>query len=102
MPRSVSPFWSAGHPSGRVLPGEYSRWRLATPAGRLSTRAPGTLAIAGGNPVGQMNREAPMPALTRFVLRHKALVALLWLAVVVAGVLTVGGTTHRMTNNFSM
>ena len=43
-----------------------------------------------------------MPALTRFVLRHKALVALLWLAVAVAGVMTVGGTTHRMTNNFSM
>ena len=43
-----------------------------------------------------------MPALTRFVLRHKALVALLWLAVAVAGVMTVGGTTHRMTNDFSM
>ena len=43
-----------------------------------------------------------MPSLTRFVLRHKALVAMFWLAVTVAGVLTVGGTTHRMTNNFSM
>jgi RND superfamily putative drug exporter len=43
-----------------------------------------------------------MPALTRFVLRHKALVGLLWLVVAVAGVMTVGGTTHRMTNNFSM
>ena len=43
-----------------------------------------------------------MPALTRFVLRHKALVALLWLVVAVAGVMTVGGTTHRMTNDFSM
>src|SRR5258708_36738818 len=43
-----------------------------------------------------------MPSLTRFVLRHKALVALFWLAVAVAGVLTVSGTTHRMTNNFSM
>jgi putative drug exporter of the RND superfamily len=43
-----------------------------------------------------------MPALTRFVLRHKALVALLWLAVTVAGVMTVAGTTHRMTNDFSM
>jgi uncharacterized membrane protein YdfJ with MMPL/SSD domain len=41
-----------------------------------------------------------MPALTRFVLRHKALVALLWLAVTVAGVVTVAGTTHRLTNNF--
>jgi RND superfamily putative drug exporter len=43
-----------------------------------------------------------MPALTRFVLHHKALVALLWLAVTVAGVMTVAGTTHRMTNDFSM
>jgi putative drug exporter of the RND superfamily len=43
-----------------------------------------------------------MPSLTRFVLRHKALVALFWLAVAVAGALTIAGTTHRMTNNFSM
>ena len=43
-----------------------------------------------------------MPALTRFVLRHKALVALLWLVVAAAGVMTVGGTTHRLTNKFSM
>jgi RND superfamily putative drug exporter len=43
-----------------------------------------------------------MSSLTRFVLRHKALVALFWLAVTVAGVLTVSGTTHRMTNDFSM
>jgi putative drug exporter of the RND superfamily len=43
-----------------------------------------------------------MPALTRFVLRHKALVALLWLVVAAAGVMTISGTTHRMTNNFSM
>ena len=43
-----------------------------------------------------------MPSLTRFVLRHKALVVLFWLAVAVAGALTIGGTTHRMTNNFSM
>ncbi|HYS31036.1 MAG TPA: MMPL family transporter [Streptosporangiaceae bacterium] len=43
-----------------------------------------------------------MPSLTRFVLRHKALVALFWLAVAVAGAMTVGGTTHRMTNDFSM
>ncbi len=43
-----------------------------------------------------------MPSLTRFVLRHKALVALFWLAVAVAGEMTVGGTTHRMTNDFSM
>jgi RND superfamily putative drug exporter len=43
-----------------------------------------------------------MSSLTRFVLRHKALVALFWLAVTIAGVLTVSGTTHRMTNDFSM
>jgi putative drug exporter of the RND superfamily len=43
-----------------------------------------------------------MPSLTRFVLRHKALIALFWLAVAVAGALTIGGTTHRMTNDFSM
>jgi len=43
-----------------------------------------------------------MQALTRFVLRHKLLVTMFWLAVVAAGVMTIGGTTHRMTNNFSM
>ena len=43
-----------------------------------------------------------MQALTRFVLRHKALVALTWLLVAVAGVMTISGTIHRMTNDFSM
>jgi putative drug exporter of the RND superfamily len=43
-----------------------------------------------------------MPALTRFVLRHKLLVALFWVAVAIAGAATVGGTTHRMTNTFAM
>ena len=43
-----------------------------------------------------------MQALTRFVLRHKALVALTWLLLAVAGVMTISGTTHRMTNDFSM
>ena len=43
-----------------------------------------------------------MQALTRFVLRHKALVALTWLVIAVAGVATISGTTHRMTNNFAM
>jgi len=43
-----------------------------------------------------------MEALTRFVLRHKLLVTVFWLAVAVAGVLTISGTTHRMTNNFAM
>ena len=43
-----------------------------------------------------------MQALTRFVLRHKALVALAWLLIAVAGAATIGGTTHRMTNNFAM
>src|SRR6266700_7294335 len=58
--------------------------------------------MAGGTPAGAKLREIPMPALTRFVLRHKALVALFWLLVAIAGVLTVSGTTHRMTNDFSM
>jgi RND superfamily putative drug exporter len=43
-----------------------------------------------------------MPRLTRFVLRHKALVAVFWLVIAVAGVMTISGTTHRMTNNFAM
>ncbi|HEX7162718.1 MAG TPA: MMPL family transporter [Trebonia sp.] len=43
-----------------------------------------------------------MHVLTRFVLRHKALVALTWLLIAVAGVMTVSGTTHRMVNDFSM
>jgi RND superfamily putative drug exporter len=43
-----------------------------------------------------------MPALTRFVLRHKALVILFWVVVAAAGVMTISGTTHRMTNDFSM
>jgi putative drug exporter of the RND superfamily len=43
-----------------------------------------------------------MTALTRFVLRHKALVSLFWVVVAAVGVMTIGGTTHRMTNNFSM
>jgi RND superfamily putative drug exporter len=43
-----------------------------------------------------------MTALTRFVLRHKAFVALFWVAVAAAGILTISGTTHRMTNSFAM
>jgi RND superfamily putative drug exporter len=43
-----------------------------------------------------------MQALTRFVVRHKLLVSLFWLAVAAAGVVTIGGTTHRMTNTFAM
>jgi RND superfamily putative drug exporter len=43
-----------------------------------------------------------MPALTRFVLRHKVLVVGFWAAVTAAGVMTVSGTTHRMTNSFAM
>ena len=43
-----------------------------------------------------------MTALTRFVLRHKALVALFWVVVAAVGVMTISGTTHRMTNDFSM
>ena len=43
-----------------------------------------------------------MTALTRFVLRHKLLVVLFWALVTAAGVATIGGTTHRMTNSFAM
>ncbi len=43
-----------------------------------------------------------MPALTRFVLRHKALLTLFWVVVAAVGVMTISGTTHRMTNNFAM
>ena len=43
-----------------------------------------------------------MQVLTCFVLRHKALVALTWLLIAVAGVMTISGTIHRMTNDFSM
>jgi putative drug exporter of the RND superfamily len=43
-----------------------------------------------------------MTALTRFVLRHKALVALFWVIVATVGVMTISGTTHRMTNDFAM
>ncbi|HLI42696.1 MAG TPA: MMPL family transporter [Streptosporangiaceae bacterium] len=43
-----------------------------------------------------------MTALTSFVLRHKALVALFWVVVAAAGVMTLSGTTHRMTNSFAM
>src|SRR5205085_3746506 len=46
--------------------------------------------------------EVAMTALTRFVLRHKALVALFWVAVTAAGIATISGTTHRMTNTFAM
>jgi putative drug exporter of the RND superfamily len=62
----------------------------------------GTLLVAGGMAAGPEVPEAEMPALTRFVLRHKALVALFWLVMTIAGVATIGGTTHRMTNSFAM
>jgi RND superfamily putative drug exporter len=43
-----------------------------------------------------------MPAITHFVLRHKALVTLFWVVVAAVGVMTISGTTHRMTNDFAM
>ena len=43
-----------------------------------------------------------MQALVRFVVHHKALVVLGWLLVAAAGAATIGGTTHRMTNDFAM
>jgi len=43
-----------------------------------------------------------MTTVTTFVLRHKLLVVLFWALATAAGVLTVQGTTARMTNTFSM
>ncbi len=43
-----------------------------------------------------------MSRLTRFVLRHKALVTLSWIVIAAAGVMTISGTTHRMTSSFAM
>src|SRR5262249_32788476 len=90
-------------PGVAAVPGLPEGYRqVPTTARRLSTPGPGTLSVAGGSPAGGMNQEAPMPALTRFVLRHKLLVALFWVVVAAAGVMTISGTTHRMTNNFAM
>jgi RND superfamily putative drug exporter len=58
--------------------------------------------MAGGTAAGHRISEVAMTALTRFVLRHKALVTLFWVVVAAVGVLTISGTTHRMTNTFSM
>ncbi|MEO8899816.1 MAG: MMPL family transporter [Candidatus Dormibacter sp.] len=43
-----------------------------------------------------------MTRITRFALRHKALIALFWIAAAVAGAMTAGLTTSRMSNSFSM
>jgi RND superfamily putative drug exporter len=43
-----------------------------------------------------------MTRITRFALRHKALIALFWIAAAVAGAMTAGLTTNRMSNSFSM
>jgi len=43
-----------------------------------------------------------MSSLTSFVLRYKALVALFWVLVAAVSVMTLSGTTHRMTNTFAM
>jgi RND superfamily putative drug exporter len=43
-----------------------------------------------------------LSALTSFVLRHKALVTVLWLLLLVAGIATAGATTKRMTTSFAM
>lgn len=43
-----------------------------------------------------------MSPLTQFVLKHKALVVLVWLALAVAGVMTAASTTKRLTNGFDM
>jgi putative drug exporter of the RND superfamily len=43
-----------------------------------------------------------MSTLTRFVLRHKLLVLVAWLALAVAGAMTAAATTKRLTNSFAM
>jgi len=43
-----------------------------------------------------------MPTITRFVLRHKLLVLSLWILTAIAGAVTAGSTTSRLTNNFAM
>jgi len=58
--------------------------------------------VPSGPTAGHQDAEDVMQSLTRFVLRHKLVVTLFWLAVAAAGVMTIGGTTHRMTNTFAM
>jgi len=43
-----------------------------------------------------------MSTLTRFVLRHKLLVLVIWLALAVAGAMTAAATTKRLTSSFAM
>jgi RND superfamily putative drug exporter len=43
-----------------------------------------------------------MSALTRFVLRHRLLVVVAWLALAVGGAMTAAATTKRLTNTFAM
>jgi RND superfamily putative drug exporter len=43
-----------------------------------------------------------MTGITRFALRHKALIALFWFAAAVAGAVTAGLTSSRMSSSFSM
>ncbi len=43
-----------------------------------------------------------MSTLTRFVLKHKLLVLVAWLALAVAGAMTATTTINRLTNSFAM
>ena len=43
-----------------------------------------------------------MSTVTRFVLRHKLLVLVAWLALAVAGAMTASATTKRLTNSYAM
>ena len=43
-----------------------------------------------------------MPALTRFVLKHKLLVVAAWMVLAVAGAMTASATTKRLTTTFAM
>src|SRR5437773_398974 len=87
----------------RLIPGRYRQ--VPSVAGRPAGARGGTLEqqLAERPPAPRIpDPEVMMPALTRFVLRHKALVTLFWVVVAAVGVMTISGTTHRMTNNFSM
>src|SRR5262249_61893810 len=92
-----------GAPRARLIPPRYRQ--VPSVAGRPAGARGGTLELqlAERPPARSIPAlEVTMPALTRFVLRHKALVALFWVVVAAVGVMTISGTTHRMTNDFSM
>jgi len=51
---------------------------------------------------GSLTRSSTMSKLTRFVLSHKLLVVAFWLVLAIAGAMTAGATTKRLTTSFAM